>query len=380
MKLTRNFVALALSFSLCLVTFLSFPSYRTQAQDQKTALQRGYRTGYSDGYMAGYRDVADGAMRAPDSHREYSTADRAYSKDYGTVEDYRNGYQQGFQVGYDTGFEKKSFDATLPVDLAFKTITLATNTGSDTSSAIKNDSTSNSKIDVAVDSKDSAISTTSTTDTAGNSGDTARITTTDEKTGPRSDTVEIRTSNSDSNGAVVVIPVDTELIVELLDDLNTEKNTAGDKFRGRVVSPAELDGAMIEGKISKIQKPGRIKRRAELLLSFDTINLSDNRWSNYNGILTEVLPIKGDNVSRVDNEGTVQGQSSVKKDAVKVGTSTGGGLVLGAVVGGPVGAGVGAAMGAAFGVGTVVVSHGKNVKLVKGQQLRVRTAYETRIR
>ena len=137
---------------------------------------------------------------------------------------------------------------------------------------------------------------------------------------------------------------------------------------------------MVEGRISKIRKPGRLKRRSEMLLSFDRIVLNENRWSNFNAILTEVLPVKGDNVKRVDSEGTAVGKSSYKDDGIKVGGATGAGIVTGAIIAGPVGAGVGAAVGAAFGVGAVVVERGKHIRLNKSQQLRVKTAYETQIR
>jgi hypothetical protein len=92
------------------------------------------------------------------------------------------------------------------------------------------------------------------------------------------------------------------------------------------------------------------------------------------------MPVKGDNVTRVDNEGTAIGKSSLKSDAIKVGGATGVGLVTGAVIGGPVGAGVGAAMGAAFGVGAVVIERGKHIRLNQNQQIRIKTAYETQIR
>ncbi|MCA1625696.1 MAG: hypothetical protein LC768_14690, partial [Acidobacteria bacterium] len=106
----------------------------------------------------------------------------------------------------------------------------------------------------------------------------------------------------------------------------------------------------------------------------------ENRWSNFNAIVTEVLPVKGDNVRRVDTEGTVEGKSSVKSDSVKVGAIAGTGLVIGAIAGGPVGAAVGAGIGAAIGAGTVVVERGKHIKLNKSQQLRIKTSYETQIR
>ena len=52
--------------------------------------------------------------------------------------------------------------------------------------------------------------------------------------------------------------------------------------------------------------------------------------------------------------------------------------MIGAIAGGPVGAAVGAGVGAAFGVGAVVIERGKHIRLNKNQQLRIKTAYETK--
>src|SRR6185369_6179594 len=96
-------------FSLGLITFIALPQISVLAQEANTSLQRGYRTGYSDGYMAGYRDIIDGQTKDLRRHEDYSNASRAYSQDYGPIEDYRDGYRQGFEAGYDTGFEKRTF-------------------------------------------------------------------------------------------------------------------------------------------------------------------------------------------------------------------------------------------------------------------------------
>ena len=125
------------------------------------------------------------------------------------------------------------------------------------------------------------------------------------------------------------------MIVELLGPITTSENKGGDKFQAKVVSPYEISGAIIDGRVDKVTKPGRIKRRAELQLSFDQIRLTNERWSNFNALLTEVLPVQGDNVKKVDNEGSAVGKSSIKPDAVKVGAATGTGLVIGAIVAGP---------------------------------------------
>lgn len=352
MKLTRSFTSFALIFSLSLISFLTLPIQTINAQDMKIALQRGYRTGYSDGYMAGYRDVIDNTAKSYARHSEYTKADRAYNKDYGAVEDYRDGYQQGFEIGYNTGFEKRSFDATLPNEL-------------------KKRGTINT--DVAT-----TPTNTETIDTNSSDNTVSENTTNNQPSTIQTKTNEV--SYVPTSGAVIVIPTDTELIVELNDEIGTERSKEGDKFTGKIVSPMELNGAMVEGRVSKIQKPGRIKRRSEMLLTFDRIILTEGRWSNFNAILTEVLPVKNDNVKRVDAEGTVEGKSSVKGDITKVGGATGTGALIGVIAGGPVGAAVGAGIGAAFGVGAVVVERGKHIRLNKAQQLRIKSTYETQIR
>ena len=362
MKLTRSFTSFALIFSLSLISFLTLPIQTINAQDTKIALQRGYRTGYSDGYMAGYRDVIDNTAKAPARHSEYTKADRAYSKDYGLLEDYRDGYQQGFEIGYNTGFEKRSFDAALPTELKKRgiintEITAATTTTTPT--------TQNNEI-VETRTSDNNVSENTPNNTV-------------EQT-PVIQTRTNEVSYVPTSDAVIVIPNDTELILELIDEISTERNKEGDKFTAKIVSPMEINGAIVEGRISKIQKPGRIKRRSEMLLSFDRVVLTEGRWSNFSAILTEVLPVKNDNVKRVDTEGTVEGKSSVKSDITKVGAATGTGIVIGAIAGGPVGAAVGAGVGAAFGVGAVVVERGKHIRLNKAQQLRIKSTYETQIR
>ncbi len=372
MNLSKRFLVTFLSLSLVSFSFLSLATQNVSAQETNIALQRGFRTGYSDGYMSGYRDIIDNSAKSYDKHSEYTRADRAYNKDYGVLEDYRDGYQQGFEAGYDTGFDKRSFDAAIPPGLTKRGVTAA-----------------KTKVEPAVEAaipEATVVETTVTETTVAETtppADTQTTPTTTTDTTVQQPTMATKTENvrylkPDEN--TVVIPTDTELIVELLDNISSEQSSVGDKFTARVISPYELAGATIEGRISKIQKPGRIKRRSEVLLSFDRIILDDKRWSNFNAILIEVLPTKGDNVRRVDDEGTVEGRSSVKDDSIKVGATTGTGLVIGAIAGGPVGAAVGAGVGAAFGVGAVVVERGKHIQLRQNQQLRIKSAYDTQIR
>lgn len=377
MKLTRNFLAVFLNLSLFSFSFLSLAIQSVSAQDTRVALQRGYRTGYSDGYMSGYRDVIENTAKSYERHGEYARADRAYNKDYGVLDDYRDGYQQGFEIGYNTGFEKRSFDAAIPSDLKKRGVIAVKTTVENTTIVPQTTETQQTISDTT------AVVTTTESPVIG--GQVTETNATEVKTDTDNQSSIVTANNEKvnyepNNQDSILIPTNTELIVELLDDINTDRTREGDKFTARVISPYEISGAVIEGRVGKIQKPGRIKRRAEVSLSFDRLVLPDNRWSNFNAILIEVLPSKGDNVKRVDVEGTVAGDGSIKEDSIKVGAATGTGLVIGAIAGGPVGAAVGAGVGAAFGVGAVVVERGKHIHLSKNQQLRVKTAYETQIR
>lgn len=411
MKLTRSLLATNLIFSLVLLTFLTLTIQSVSAQDSKIALQRGYRTGYSDGYMAGYRDAIENATKSYARHNEYKSADRAYNKDYGKLIEYKDGYQQGFEIGYDTGFGKSSFDATIPSGLATRGVIDVNNTVEAPKNTVK--TTVTNKVTKPVENNVAKAKTTTETVTkptkvinnptvTRNPNTTAGTNTNPNYSENTSDDDTTRTATNTANTSsgeaptfstdtspvrslasgdeIIIIPADTELVIELIDEIDTKKVREGDSFQARVTAPYEINGAIIEGRIAKNRRPGKIKRRAELILSFDRIKLSETRWSNFNAIIMEVLPVKGDNVKRVDNEGEVEGDRAYKEDGIKIGAATGTGIVIGAIVGGPVGAAVGAGVGAAFGVGAAVVERGRYIKLRQLQQLRIKTAYETQIR
>ncbi|HYJ90877.1 MAG TPA: hypothetical protein VEV84_06195 [Pyrinomonadaceae bacterium] len=375
MKLTRGLLSLLLVFSLGFISFITLPTRHVIAQEANTALKRGYRTGYSDGYMAGYRDVLDNKTRDFTKHPDYNSADRAYSKDYGPIEDYRDGYQQGFEVGYAAGFDKKDFDSNVPEQLMIRGNTQSA------AAAPNNTAAPPAATTPATTTVPPPADTSSTAaQPATNAADQTATTTTPATDSQPAANNTNQTVSYRSDASVIAIPKDTELILELNDPLSTEKSKPGDKFTAKVVSPTELSGAIVEGRVNKITRPGRLKRRSEISLSFDRIVLGENRWGNFSGTLTEVLPVRGDNVRRVDDEGTAVGRSSVKEDSIKLGAATGTGATIGAVTGGPVGAAVGAGVGAAFGVGAVVIERGKEIRLNANQQLKVKSGYDIQIR
>lgn len=333
MKHLRIPLVALLSLVMSGFSVVSTLSATTPPQTQSTALERGYRTGYSDGYNAGYQDVSDQAPRDYQGKDEYQRADRSYNQAWGTLETYRDGYQQGFQAGYFAGYERQQFDSSIPAGL----------TRRGTQSAPQMSTPSTNQPDSSVDDTTSSSSS--------------------------------RTTMS----APIAIPSGAVFLIEMDTGLSTENSQRGDRFQARVLEPREYDGAIIDGRVALVKRPGKVKGVAELQLAFDQIRMPDNRATSFSAVVVEVLDMGNQDVGNVDPEGGVHGRDSTKDDVSKVGAATGIGAIIGAIFGGGKGAAIGAATGGAVGTGRVLTKRGKDIRLERGQQLKIRTSNETRI-
>ncbi len=351
MKIPQRLFPLAFG---CALAFGSLPTITTAAaktsahvvednampsqQQQVGALQRGYRTGYSDGYQVGWRDSAERAARNYQNKADYQRADRAYASAYGALEDYRDGYQQGFEAGYDSGYEHRGFDSTVPESIARRGVQ------SGTERRVEDETTS-------VNS--------SSNSTSGANRDPAPSTTTRIP------------------GA---IPAGTVLRVELLNRLSSDVSQRGDRFEARVLEPSEYEGAVVSGRVSRVDRSGKVRGTAELQLSFDQIRLADGNWQDFSAQLVEVVRAGDDEgIGEVDTEGGVRGRSSTKDDVAKVGAGAGLGAIIGAIAGGGKGAAIGAAIGGGAATGGVLSQRGKDIRLERGQQMTIRTSRSERI-
>ena len=314
-------------------------------QNQATALERGYRTGYSDGYNSGYRDVADRATRDYQNKDEYQRGDRSYNEAWGPVEDYRDGYQQGFEAGYNSGYDRQLFDSTIPTGLARRG---TVNSGPTNPTSLPG-------------SKNNSSNPNNSNNTPDNSPDNANV------SGPTS-------------SGPLFIPRDTILVVELQSNLSTDVSQPGDRFQARVVEPREFEGAIVEGRVTSVKRPGKVKGTAELQLAFESIRTVDNRATSLRADVVGIVDMGNrDGAGTVDSEGGVRGRDSTKDDVSKVGAATGIGAVIGAIFGGGKGAAIGAAVGGSMGTAGVLSQRGKDVRLSQGQRLRIRTATDARI-
>ncbi len=343
MKYLKNFLlALAAVAMTSWAESVTATASSTALQGQSTALERGYRTGYSDGYNAGYRDVADHATRDYQTKDEYQRADRNYNEAWGPVEDYHAGYQQGFEAGYAAGYDRRPFDSSIPTGL-----------------------------------RQRANVDTQTPGTPADNTSQDDVTTAQQTSGQA-------TSGQATSGSVTTGPIsiarDAILLVELQSSLSSDVSQRGDRFEARIIEPREFEGAIVEGRVTRVNRAGKVKGTGELQLSFETIRMPDNRTGGFSATLVEVIDMGNrDGVGTVDSEGGVKGKGSTRDDISKVGASTGIGAIIGAIAGGGKGAAIGAAIGGAVGTGSVLTKRGNDVRLARGQRLKIRSATETRI-
>ncbi len=312
------------------LSFVSTPQVGA-AQEQSTALERGYRTGYSDGYTAGYRDITEHAARDYQNKEDYKRADRAYNEAWGPRGNYRDGYQQGFEAGYAAGYERQEFNSTLPADLKVR------------------------RPNITIDGNDNGDATTVVT----NNPDAPPATT------------------PQTAGGSIAIPRNTILALELLTPISTDVNHRGDRFQARVVEPAQYADYIVDGRVTQLKRPGKVKGTAELQLAFDQIRSTDNQTAALRAELFEITPMGGDASPEVDAEGGVKGRDSTKDDVAKVGAASGIGAIIGTIAGGGRGAAIGAIIGGGAGTAGVMSQRGKDLRLERGQQLKIRTSTDT---
>ena len=120
-------------------------------------------------------------------------------------------------------------------------------------------------------------------------------------------------NNVPTSSVPALIPRDTFLIVELESGLSTESTQQGDRFEARVIEPAEYQGAILEGRVTRVKRPGRVKGVAELQLSFNRIRMPDNRSGNIAAELVEVVSTGRHDEGQVDREGGVRGKKTRRK-------------------------------------------------------------------
>jgi len=145
----------------------------------------------------------------------------------------------------------------------------------------------------------------------------------------------------------------TPLVVRTTSGMSTKNAEAGNRFEATLEQPLVVDGqvlakkgALAEGLVADASQGGRVKGRAYLTLSLESIRLADGR----------TLEVRTGSVTQV-------AKSGVKKDMLKTGIASGVGAAIGAIAGGGKGAAIGAGAGGAAGAGLTMATRGPAAQL-----------------
>jgi hypothetical protein len=188
---------------------------------------------------------------------------------------------------------------------------------------------------------------------------------------------EVRESAGGAPRGGITLPAGTLIPLKLAQGISTKSAKVGDAVYAETVFPITANdrivipaGTYVQGRISEIKRPGRVKGRAQFLMHFTTMIFK----SGYTVMLpggVENLP--GSESQRIkDKEGTIQQEGSKGKDAETVAKTAGTGAGVGAIAGRDVkGAGIGGAAGAAAGLAYVLLSRGPDVNLPTGTSVEL---------
>jgi hypothetical protein len=184
---------------------------------------------------------------------------------------------------------------------------------------------------------------------------------------------------ADPNAAV--IPAGSKIPLLLKQAISTKNAREGDAVYAQTAFPFVVNehilvpaGTYIQGKISHVERAGRVKGRAEILMHFTSMI--------YPSGYTVMLPGSVENTPGADNkgvkdkEGTIRQDSDTGKkieDAARNGAYGGavGGIGGGLATGGINGARIGAGAGAAAGIAWALLKRGADVKLDVGTSIEM---------
>ncbi len=179
----------------------------------------------------------------------------------------------------------------------------------------------------------------------------------------------------------VSVPAGTMLHCRTNQTITTMLNKQGDSFTINVTEPVMIDGqvaipsgASLFGRITMVERPGRIKGVGQMRLNLQQITLPDGRTFPLAASLLTAYGEKG--VKVVDNEGLVKGPNSRLPDFEEIGAGTLGGTLLGLMFAHPL---VGATIGLTATTVDRMRRRGKELTIPIGTQLNYQLTRELAI-
>ena len=187
---------------------------------------------------------------------------------------------------------------------------------------------------------------------------------------------------SSANGNAVesiTVPAGTKIPLILKQGVTTKNAHVGDPVYAQTLFPITMNdhiaipsGTLVQGEILRVQRPGRVKGRAELLMNLTSMIFPNGYTIALPGAVQGTPGDAGTNGVK-DKEGTIAGDSSKEKDVRTIVGTAIPGAGIGAIAdqGSGKGAAIGAASGGALGLATVLLTRGPEIDLGAGASVEM---------
>jgi type IV secretion system protein VirB10 len=181
---------------------------------------------------------------------------------------------------------------------------------------------------------------------------------------------------TESASSTLTIPEGAKVPVSLKQAISTKTAKEGDPvyaitdfpfvLNDRIIIPA---GTYVQGRIAHVQRAGRVKGRAEILIHFTSLIYPSGYTVMLGGSLENVPGAEHTSVK--DSEGTVRQDSDTMKKVGTVASTASTGAVIGGLSAGGKGAGIGAAAGGVAGMAIAMLTRGNDVRLEPGTSIEM---------
>lgn len=183
------------------------------------------------------------------------------------------------------------------------------------------------------------------------------------------------------NAVDYVVPEGTHILLSMINSVSTKQAAVGDRIyletafpilaNGQIVIP---QGSWVEGTLTQVKRPGRVKGRGQLYVQFDSLTLPNGVSRDFRA---RIGAMDGRSTEQVNkDEGKITSAGNKGGDAATIAQSAGAAAGIGTLIGAAaghygMGAGIGGAAGAAAGLAGVLLSRGPDATLTKGTTMEM---------
>jgi type IV secretion system protein VirB10 len=182
----------------------------------------------------------------------------------------------------------------------------------------------------------------------------------------------------------LVIPAGTKVPISLKQAISTKTAKEGDPVYAETAFPFVLNdriaipaGTYIQGKITRVERGGHVKGRAQLLIHFTSMIYPTGYTVMLGGSVDNAPGSEKATVK--DSEGTIKQDSDTGRKAKDVAGAASTGAIIGSIAGGGKGAGIGAGVGGVAGMAIALLSRGSDVRLEVGTSIEMEIQREVAV-